>query len=543
MKSQYFNEEHELFRESVRTFVQKEIVPFGDDWEKQKQIPKSLLKKLGDQGYLGINHEEAYGGTEVDFFYSVAYLEELCKCGYGGVTAMIGVHQYMATNHLAEAGSHELKQKYLTPAINGDMLAAIAVTEPGGGSDVSAMLTTAVRDGDDYIINGSKTFITNGVHADFVVVSCKTDSKAGVNGISLIIVEKGTEGFSSTNLEKMGWHSSDTGELAFDNVRVPVSNRIGAENMGFFYIMESFQLERLVAGIMANAASEHVLNETLKYMDERETFGRKIKKYQVLRHDMVNMFTELEAAKQLTYNTSWLFANGHVPVKECSMVKLHCTELSNKVIDTCFQMYGGYAFMEEYPIARAYRDARIGTIVGGTSQIMREILAKMIIDDVRYKKVYKESDGSGVSGESDVSDVSGESDVSDVSGESDVSDVSGESDVSGVSRVSWTAKDIIKSLPHRLKVDSAKGLNHIFSFDISGNNGGQFTVTISDGKCIVIDGLDDDAECIVSAEDSIYKDVELGNMSPEIAVMGGQLKISNLMAMMSFSKLFRRVTN
>lgn len=508
MKSQYFTEEHELFRDSVKAFVQKEIVPFGNEWEKQKQIPKSLLKKLGDQGFLGINHKEAYGGSEVDFFYSVAYLEELCKCGYGGVTAMISVHQYMAINHLAEAGSDALKKKYLTPAINGDMLAAIAVTEPGGGSDVSAMLTTAVKDGDEYIINGSKTFITNGVHADFVVVSCKTDPKAGVNGISLIIIEKGTKGFTSTNLEKMGWHSSDTGELAFDNVRVPASNLIGSENMGFFYIMESFQLERLVAGIMANAASEHVLNETLKYMDERETFGRKIKKYQVLRHDMVNMFTELEAAKQLTYNTSWLFANGHVPVKECSMVKLHCTELSNKVIDTCFQMYGGYAFMDEFPISRAYRDARIGTIVGGTSQIMREILAKMIIDDVRYKKVYKESE---------------------ISDESLVSDIS------------WTAKDIIKSLPHRLKIEKAKGVNHVFNFDISGEEGGQFTVTVSNGACIVIDGLAEGAECTVNAEDSIYKDVELGNMSPESAVMGGQLKISNLMAMMSFSKLFRKV--
>ncbi|MEZ5009980.1 MAG: acyl-CoA dehydrogenase family protein [Chitinophagales bacterium] len=508
MKSLYFNEEHELFRESVRAFVQKEIVPFGEQWEKDKRIPKELLKKLGDQGYLGINHDEAYGGSAADFFYSVTYLEELCKCGFGGVTAMVSVHQYMATNHLAEAGSNALKKKYLTPAINGDMLAAIAVTEPGGGSDVSAMLTTAVRDGDEYVINGSKTFITNSVHADFVVVSCKTDTKAGVNGISLIIVEKGTKGFTSTNLDKMGWHSSDTGELAFDNVRVPVSNRIGEENMGFFYIMESFQLERLVAGIMANAASEHVLSETLKYMDERETFGRKIKKYQVLRHDMVNMFTELEAAKQLTYYTSWQFANGMIPVKECSMVKLHCTELSNKIIDTCFQMYGGYAFMNDYPISRAYRDARIGTIVGGTSQIMREILAKMIIDDVKYKKVYNESS------------------------------VSGESKVSSVS---LTAKAIIHSLPERLKTEKAANVSQTFNFDISGEGGGQFTVVVDQGKCMVSEGLSDTADCTVSSEASVYQDVELGKLSPETAVMSGQLKISNLMAMMSFSKLFKRV--
>ncbi len=505
MKSLYFKEEHQIFRESVRDFVQKEIVPYGKQWEKDKRTPKSLLKKLGDYGFLGINHAEEYGGTNADFFYSVAYLEELCKCGFGGVTAMISVHQYMATNHLAEAGSDALKKKYLSPAISGDMLGAIAVTEPGGGSDVAAMLTTAVKDGDEYIINGSKTFITNGVYADFVVVACKTNTKAGVNGISLIVVDRNAPGFTATNLEKMGWHSSDTGELAFDNVRVPAENLIGQENMGFFYIMESFQLERLVAGIMANAASEHILNETLKYMDERETFGRKIKKYQVLRHDMVNLFTELEAAKQLTYYTSWMFENGLVPVKECSMVKLHCSELANKVIDKCFQMYGGFAFMEEYPIARAYRDARIGTIVGGTSQIMREILAKMILDDVRYKKVYNET----------------------------------ETNDKKVNQ--WTAKSIIESLPNRLKTDKAKGANHLFSFDISGDNGGQYTIKIEDGKCILNEGLAENADCIVSSTDKVYKDVELGKINPQTAVMSGQLKISNLMAMMSFSKLFERV--
>lgn len=508
MKSLYFNEEHQLFRESVRDFVQQEIVPFGKQWEKEKKIPKSLLKKLGDLGFLGINHDETYGGTKADFFYSVVYLEELCKCGFGGVTAMISVHQYMATNHLAEAGSHALKQKYLAPAIAGDMLGAIAITEPGGGSDVSAMLTTAVREGDEYVINGSKTFITNGVYADFVVVSCKTNPKAGMNGISLIVVDRNAAGFTATNLDKMGWHSSDTGELAFDNVRVPVRNLIGQENMGFFYIMESFQLERLVAGIMSNAASEQILSETLQYMDERETFGRKIKKYQVLRHDIVNLYTELEAAKQLTYHACWQFANGQVPVKECTMVKLYASELAKKVVDKCFQMFGGYAFMEEYPIARAYRDARIGTIVGGTSEIMREILAKMIIDDVRYKKVYNEHDASSES---------------------------------KVKQERLTAKAIIKSLPQRLKIEKAADANHIFNFNISGENGGQFIVEISNGKCSVSEGLSENAECTVSSEDSVYADVELGKINPQTAVMGGQLKISNLMAMMSFSKLFERV--
>lgn len=505
MKSQYFTEEHELFRESVKAFVEKEIMPYGDQWEKDKRIPKSLLKKLGEQGFLGINHEEAYGGSDVDFFYSVAYLEEIAKCGYGGVAAMISVHQYMAINHLAEAGSHELKTKFLAPCVAGDALFAIAVTEPGGGSDVAALRTTAVREGDHYIINGSKTFITNGVYADFVAVACKTDPKAGVNGMSLIIVERDTPGFTATKLEKMGWHSSDTAELAFDNVRVPVTNIIGKENMGFFYVMESFQLERLAAGIIANAGSEKVLEITMKYMDERETFGKKLKKYQVLRHQIVNMYTELEAAKQLTYNTAWLYANGSIPVKECSMVKMLCTDLSIKIVDACFQMFGGYAFMDDYPISRAYRDTRISNVVGGTSQIMREILSKMIIDDVRYKKVYNDETSNG--------------------------EIQAE----------LTAKDIIQSLPNRIKADRVADVNQVFNFDISGDGGGQFTVTISDGKCEISDGLNDAADCTVSSEASVYRDVELGSLSPETAVMGGQLKISNLMAMMAFSKLFKKV--
>lgn len=508
MKSPYFTEEHELFRHSVREFVQKEIIPNIDTWEAEQRTPKSLFRQLGEYGYLGINHEEAYGGSAADFFYSVVYLEELARCGSAGVTAAISVHQYMATNHLAEAGGPELKEKYLKPSIAGEMIGAIAISEPGAGSDVSALRTTAVRDGDEYVINGSKTFITNGVYGDFVVVACKTDTEAGVNGISLIVVDRECKGFTATPLKKIGWHSSDTGELAFDNVRVPVSNLVGKENMGFFYIMESFQLERLVAGILANGGAEMAIDETLRYMDERETFGRKIKKYQVLRHDIVNLCTEVEASKQLTYNASWKFANGQVPVKECTMVKLYATELGNKVIDKCLQMFGGYGYMEDYPIARAYRDARVGTIVGGTSQIMREILAKMIIDDVRYKKVY--------------------------------GDEAAEKEAAPAPSYN-SAREIILSLPDRFRTDRANGDSHLFNFDISGDGGGQFTVKVSDKKCAVSEGLAENAECTVTCEAEVYKNVELGKMAPETAVMSGQLRISNLGAMMQFTKLFQRI--
>ena len=508
MASPYFNEEHELFRQSVKEFVHQEILPYADQWEIDRRIPISLFKKLGEYGFLGINHEEEYGGSAADFFFSVAYLEELAKCGYSGVAGAISVHQYMATNHLSEAGSPELKEKYLRPSIAGKMVGAIAITEPGAGSDVSALRTTAAKDGDEYVINGSKTFITNGVFGDFVVVACKTDTAAGVNGISLIVVDRDCKGFTSTQLKKIGMHSSDTGELSFDNVRVPVSNIVGQENMGFFYIMESFQLERLVAGILGNGGCEMAIETTLKYMDERETFGRKIKKYQVLRHDMVNLCTEIEASKQLTYYASWLFANGKVAVKECTMVKLYATELGNKVIDKCLQMFGGYGYMEDYPIARAYRDVRVGTIVGGTSQIMREILAKMIIDDVRYKKVYNEDSSENIE---------------------------------QVESRYKNASDIILSLPGRFKTDRVNGDNHLFNFDLSGDGGGQFNVQIANKECHVNEGLADDAECTVSCEASVYKDVELGNMAPEMAVMSGQLKISNLPAMMHFSKLFQRI--
>lgn len=514
MKSLYFTEDHELFRQSVRQFIEKEITPFADAWEKEEKIPRELFQKFGEQGFLGINHEEKYGGSKNDLFYTCAYLEELAKCGYAGVTAAISVHQYMATNHIAEAGDDQLKERFLRPSIEGKKVGAIAVTEAFGGSDVQAMRTTAKREGDHYIINGSKTFITNGHFGDFVVVSCKTDLNAGINGISLIVVEKGTPGFTSSQLKKIGWHSSDTGELAFDNVKVPVSNLVGKEGMGFFYIMESFQVERLVAAILGVGGAEKCLEETLKYMNERETFGRSIKKYQVLRHEIVQLYTELEAGKQMTHYTVWMMQNGHVPVKECTMAKLYMTELGNKIVDKCLQMFGGYGYMEDFPIARAYRDARVGTIVGGTSQIMREILSKIIIDDVRYKKIYNADEIKSASS-------------------------------NGASKKEWgdpkTVKDIMYSIPKRIKKDKAANYSTVFHFDIAGETGGQYTVDIQNGEVNVSDGLNGTAECLVTSDDKTYEDVELGRMSPEMAFMGGQIKVSNLGAMMQFAKMFHRV--
>lgn len=516
MKSLYFTEEHELFRQSVRQFVEKEIKPFGNQWEKEEKISRDLFLKLGEQGFLGINHDELYGGSKADIFYTCAYLEELAKSGYAGVCAAVSVHQYMATNHIAEAGSHELKERFLRPSIEGKKVGAIAITEPFGGSDVQSMRTTAHKEGDYYIINGSKTFITNGHFCDFVVVACKTDSNAGINGISLIVVERGTPGFSSSQLKKIGWHSSDTGELAFDNVKVPVSNIVGKEGMGFFYVMESFQIERLVAGILGVGGGEQCLEETLKYMNEREAFGRQIKKFQVLRHEIVQLYTELEAGKQMTYNACWLVQNGEIPVKEASMVKLYMTELGNKIVDKCLQMFGGYGYMEDFPIARAYRDARVGTIVGGTTQIMREILAKIIIDDVRYKKVYSE----GGEIKTDNSNQTNE-------------------------KTDWgnpqTAKEIIHSIPLRIKKDKAANYSTVFQFDISGDNGGQFTLTVTNGEASVEEGLTGTPECVVTTDAKVYEDIELGRMDPTMAFMGGQIRVTNIGAMMQFAKYFHRI--
>ncbi len=388
MTSQYFNQDHQLFRQSVRQFIEKEVVPNAEKWETERQIPKSIFQKMGDLGYLGINFSEEYGGTNADLWYSVVFLEEIARSTMGGFSTAVSVHQYMAINHIAKIGSPFLKEKYLVPAIAGEKIAALGISEPNAGSDVSAILTTAVRDGDDYVINGSKTFITNGTYGDFITLTCKTNTLAGANGVSLIVVDLNAEGISRTKLNKMGWHSSDTAEISFDNVRVPVTHLIGQENAGFYYLMESLQLERLVASVMAVAGSELSLELTIQYLHERETFGRPIAKYQAIRHKIAEMATEVDIAREFVYSTCWKFTQGEVMVKECSMAKLFTSELAKRVADGCLQFFGGFGYIEDYPICRIYRDARVGTIAGGTSEIMKEIISKIVVDGAAYQKVY-----------------------------------------------------------------------------------------------------------------------------------------------------------
>ncbi len=388
MTSQYFNQDHELFRQAVRQFIDREVVPNTEQWETERQIPQSIFGRMGDLGFLGLMFPEEYGGTDADFWFSVVFLEELARCGMGGFATAVSVHQFMAINHIYKIGSPALKQKYLVPAIAGQKLASLGITEPNTGSDVSAIRTTAVLDGDQYVINGSKTFISNGTYGHFITLTVKTKPDAGANGISLIVVDLDSEGITRTKLNKMGWHSSDTAEISFDNVRVPVDNLIGAENAGFYYLMESLQIERLTAAIMAVSGATWALDETVEYLNQRTAFGKPIGKFQAIRHKMADVATEIEVAREFVYSTCWKHAKGEIVVKQCSMAKLFTSEMQKRTVDTCLQFFGGYGYIEDYPICRAYRDVRVGTIAGGTSEIMREIISKIVIDATAYKAVY-----------------------------------------------------------------------------------------------------------------------------------------------------------
>jgi len=381
----FFSEEHQLFRSTFRSFLDKEVKPHVDQWEKNGQLPKSIYRLFGEMGYFGMTLPEAYGGLGGDVWYNVIFDEEIARMNSGGFGASIGAHPLLALTHLNAEGTEAQKQKYLVPGILGEKVGCLAITEPGGGSDVQAISTSAIRDGDHYIVNGSKTFITNGVTSDFLIVVVKTDPSEKARGISLLIIDRDSPGLSATPLDKLGWRASDTGEIAFDEVRVPIENLLGQEGQGFFYIMQHFVSERLSLGSGGVAAASYALELTLQYTDEREAFGRKINRFQVLRHRIAQMSAEIEMTRIFVYDLYRRYNDGHYPVKEASMAKLLGTQLADRVITQCLQMYGGYGFMEEYPLARMFRDARLGQIGGGTSEIMCEIISKMLIEGQQYK--------------------------------------------------------------------------------------------------------------------------------------------------------------
>ena len=389
MNSMYFTEEHELFRQSFRDFLHKEVVPHIEKWEKTGTIERFIWEKFGEMGFFGLNYPEAYGGMNLDLFYTVIFLEELQKIKSSGFAAAMWAHAYLAMTHLNAEGDERIKQDYLAPSIAGKKIGALCITEPFGGSDVAGMRTNAVRKGDKFVINGSKTFITNGVYADYYVVAAKTNPELGNKGISILLVDAKTPGISATKLDKLGWRASDTAEIAFDNVEIPVENLMGEEEKGFPYIMQHFALERLIMAINAHARAEYAIDYTLEYMSQREAFGSQINKFQALRHTMVEHATEVEHCKIFNYAAVARLNKGEYVVKEATMAKLKSTKVADQAIYDCLQMLGGYGYMEEYPLARLLRDSRLGPIGGGTSEILKEILSKMIIDNKDYKPAVK----------------------------------------------------------------------------------------------------------------------------------------------------------
>ncbi len=381
----YFTEEHNLFRASFKEFLQKEVVPHIDKWEETGKIERFIWKKFGEMGYFGIMQSENYGGLNLDFFYTVIFLEELQKINSGGFAAAIWAHAYLAMTHVKAEADENLKKKYLEPSIAGEKIGCLCVSEPVGGSDVANMQTTAVKEGDYYILNGSKTFITNGVYADYMVVVAKTSPGLKNKGMSVFIVDANQEGINATKLNKLGWRASDTAEIAFDNVKVPTENLIGEEDKGFYYVMQHFAMERLIMGINAHARAEFALDYAINYMNEREAFGKKIKQFQALRHKVADLASEVTMVKEFNYTISKRLNDGEYVVKEASMSKLLSTKIADSVIYDCLQLLGGYGYMEDYPLARMYRDSRLGPIGGGTSEILREIIAKMVLDKKEYK--------------------------------------------------------------------------------------------------------------------------------------------------------------
>ncbi len=374
----YFTEEHRQFRDNLRRFVDQEVVPKADAWEEAGKVPREVLRQMGELGYLGIRYPEKYGGSGLDTVYSAILAEELGRSTFGGFAVTVTVHTDMASPHLANFGSPEQLERYLPPLTRGEKVCAVAVTEPDAGSDVAGIRTRAVRDGDHWVLNGSKMFITNGVHADLYFVGAKTDPSAkGSRGISIFIVEKGTPGFRvGRALKKSGWLCSDTAELVFENCRVPAAHLLGGENKGFYQIMRNFQNERMVIGAAAMGEAARAIEMTVQYVRDRKAFGATLWDKQAIRQRLAMRAAQVEAGRALVYHCAWLDAQGKDCVKEVSMVKALCGELVNEVLYDCQQFHGGFGYMRESVIERMVRDVRVEAIGGGATEVMLEEVAK-----------------------------------------------------------------------------------------------------------------------------------------------------------------------
>ncbi|GAA3539219.1 acyl-CoA dehydrogenase FadE20 [Aeromicrobium flavum] len=378
MQRTLFESEHESFRDTVRTFLEKEVVPNHEQWEKDGIVPREVWLKAGELGILGFMMPEEFGGGGVsDFRYNAVLQEELTRVGASGVG--FALHTDLVSAYLISYATQEQKQRWLPKFVSGEMITAIAMTEPGTGSDLQGIKTTAVRDGDHYVVNGAKTFISNGINADFVIVACKTDPDAGAMGVSLIVVERGMEGFErGRNLDKMGLKAQDTAELFFDDVRVPVENLLGTEGHGFIQLMEKLPQERLTISVVAAAACRTMIDMTLEYVKSRKAFGKPIGSFQNTRFTLAELETEQRIAQVFVDRSIEELNAGTLTIEDAAAGKWWTTELQKKTADACVQLHGGYGYMSEYPISKAYLDTRIQTIYGGTTEIMKEIVGRSL---------------------------------------------------------------------------------------------------------------------------------------------------------------------
>jgi alkylation response protein AidB-like acyl-CoA dehydrogenase len=376
----HLDEERNLFRDTIRSFVGKEIEPNVEEWESSEKIPRDLFKRLGQLGFLGLEFPSKYGGGDSDFWMTTILAEELARCRSGGVAFSVMVHTDMSSPWLARLGTEEQQARYLPGIISGDIVCALAITEPSAGSDMASLNTSARQDGQEWVISGAKTFITNGVYGDLYFVAARTNKNGPRHQqLSQFLVERNTPGLTVTNkLSKTGMWASDTAELSFDNVRVPSNALIGKEGQGFYQLAEGLQRERLVAAILSVSASHQAVDDTQLYLSHREAFGAPLSDMQALRHKVANMATQVEAARRLTYHAIEKFVSGKECVKEVSMAKLFATETANRIAYDAVQLHGGYGYIRELPVERFARDYRLWTIAAGTSEVMHEIIAKHI---------------------------------------------------------------------------------------------------------------------------------------------------------------------
>ncbi|MBS0335234.1 MAG: acyl-CoA dehydrogenase family protein [Proteobacteria bacterium] len=373
----WFDDTHRMLADSLRRFIENEVAPAGRAWEEAGCVPREVLRKMGSLGFLGLRYPEKYGGAEMNVLGTALLAEELGRSSFGGFAVTVLVHTDMASPHLMNAGSPAQLDRYMPGIVAGEKITAVAVTEPDAGSDVRSIRTSARRDGDHWVINGSKMYITNGVHADVYFVAAKTDPAAGTKGISMFIVEKGTPGLSVARpLDKMGWRSSDTAELVFDNCRVPAENLLGEEGRGFYQVMKNFQNERIALGAMAMGEASKAIELTLEYVKQRKAFGAVLWDKQAIRQRLSMLAAKVEAGRQLVYSAAWADTLGRDCVREVSMAKAYCGELVNEVMYDCLQFHGGFGYIRDSAIERMTRDARIQSIGGGATEVMLEEVAK-----------------------------------------------------------------------------------------------------------------------------------------------------------------------